>query len=70
MFTYFPLTAPVTALLRNALGTLSWYEAAIVVVILGIVSTAMLRLGVRLFQTGSISYSSRVNIREALRQGR
>ncbi len=68
VFTYFPLTAPVTALLRNALGTLSWYEAAIVVVILAVMSTVMLRVGVRLFQTGSISYTSRVNIREALRR--
>ncbi len=70
VFTYFPLTAPVTALLRNALGTLSWYEAAIVVVVLAVMSTVMLRVGVRLFQTGSISYTSRVNIREALRRNR
>ena len=70
VFTYFPLTAPVTALLRNALGTLSWYEAAIVVVVLAVMSTVMLRVGVRLFQTGSISYTSRVNIREALRRSR
>lgn len=70
IFTYFPLTAPVTALLRNALGALSWLEAGIVLVILAITSVVMLRLGVRLFQTGSISYGSRVNIREALRLSR
>ena len=66
VFTYFPLTAPVTALLRNALGTLSWWEASIVVVTLGVVASVMLRVGVRLFQVGSISYGSRVNIRQAL----
>jgi len=70
VFTYFPLTAPVTALVRNAMGTLAWWEAVIVVVMLGVVATIMLRVGVRLFQVGSISYGSRVNIRQALRQAR
>ena len=59
-----------TALLRNALGTLTWWETGIVVVILAISSTVMLRVGVRLFQVGSISYGSRVNIRQALRSAR
>ncbi|HET9129100.1 MAG TPA: ABC transporter permease [Propionibacteriaceae bacterium] len=70
VFTYFPLTAPVTALVRNALGTLAWWEAGAVVIILAVVSTLALRIGVRLFQVGSISYGSRVNIRQALRQAR
>lgn len=70
VFTYFPLTAPITALLRNAFGSLSWYEAIIVIVELAAVAGLMLRIGVRLFQTGSISYGSKVNIREALRLAR
>lgn len=66
VFTFFPLTAPVSALLRNATGGLYWWETMIVVVILAVSSWVFLTLGVRLFRTGSISYTSRVNIGRAL----
>lgn len=69
IFTYFPFSAPVTALLRNGFGSLSVLEAAIVIVILYARAAVMLRLAVRLFQYGSISYTSKVNIRTALRAG-
>lgn len=69
IFTYFPFSAPVTALLRNGFGSLSVLEAAIVIVILYAGAAVMLRLAVRLFQYGSISYTSKVNIRTALRAG-
>lgn len=66
ILTYFPFSAPVTALLRNGLGSLSAGEAAIVIAILYIGAAIMFRLAVRLFQHGSTSYTSRVNIRTAL----
>lgn len=66
IFTYFPFSAPVTALLRNGLGSLSTGEAAIVIAILYVSAALMFRLSVRLFQHGSISYTSRVNIRATL----
>jgi ABC-2 type transport system permease protein len=66
VFTYFPLTAPICALLRNALGTLALWEAAIVLVILFAFAALFLSLGVRLFRTGSISYSGRLDVRKAL----
>ncbi|MGY2743509.1 ABC transporter permease [Pseudarthrobacter sp. O4] len=69
IFTYFPFSAPVTALLRNGFGSLNLLEAAIVIVILYVGAAIMLRLAVRLFQYGSISYTSKVNIRTALRAG-
>jgi ABC-2 type transport system permease protein len=69
IFTYFPFSAPVTALLRNGFGSLSLPEAGIVIVILFAGAALMLRLAVRLFQYGSISYTSKVNIRTALRSG-
>ncbi|MET3920040.1 ABC transporter permease [Arthrobacter sp. UYEF20] len=69
IFTYFPFSAPVTALLRNGFGSLSLLEAGIVIVILYVGAAVMLRLAVRLFQYGSISYTSKVNIRTALRAG-
>lgn len=70
IFTYFPFSSPVTAMLRNGLGSLSTGEAAIVIAILFIGSILMFFLAVRLFQYGSISYNSKVNIRTALSNGR
>ena len=69
IFTYFPFSSPVTALLRNGFGSLNLFEAGIVIVILFVGAAIMLRLAVRLFQYGSISYTSKVNIRTALRAG-
>jgi ABC-2 type transport system permease protein len=70
VFTYFPFTAPVTALLRNGLGSLTVGEGAVVVAIVYIGAVLMFYLAVRLFQYGSISYTSKVNIRTALSSGR
>lgn len=69
IFTYFPFSAPVTALLRNAFGSLGLLEAGIVIAILFAGAAVMLRVAVRLFQYGSISYTSKVNVRTALRAG-
>lgn len=70
IFTYFPLTAPITAMLRNALGSLSVVEAGVVLVILFATAAAFLWLGVQLFRTGSIAYDRRLNIGKALGLGR
>lgn len=70
VFTYFPFSAPVTALLRNGLGSLSLGEAAIVIAIVFAGAVLMFYLGVRLFQYGSITYTSKVDIRTALTSGR
>ncbi len=66
VFTFFPLTAPVSALLRNATGGLYWWEALVALGMLAVSGWVFLSLGVRLFRTGSISYGSRVNISRAL----
>lgn len=68
VFTFFPYTAPSTALLRNGLGTLSGWEAAIVVVELFVLGVLALRLAVRLFRYGSIEYSTRLPVRAVLRR--
>lgn len=62
-FTYFPYTAPVTALLRNAFGSLSITEAAIVIGILIVLGTLVIRLAVRLFRYGAMEYSSKLSLR-------
>ena len=66
IFTYFPFTAPTTALIRNGLGTLGIIESVIVIAILFICAAAMLRLAVSIFQYGSISYTKKVPLKSIL----
>jgi ABC-2 type transport system permease protein len=68
VFTYFPLTAPVTAMLRNGFGTLSGMEAAIVIAELFIVGVLILRLAVHLFRYGSIEYGKKLSIAGTFRR--
>lgn len=68
VMTYFPYTAPVTAMLRNGLGTLSLLESCIVLVELFGLGFLALRVAVRLFRYGSIAYSSKLSLRAALRR--
>lgn len=65
--TWFPLTAPVTALLLNALGLLPVPQAIGVALVLSACALAFLWAGVRLFRQGSISYDKRLNIAKAFR---
>lgn len=66
VLTWFPLTSPITALLRNATGSLPTGQALLVLVILALTGAFFLGLGARLFQTGSIAYDTRLNLRKAL----
>lgn len=68
IFTYFPLSAPVTALLRNGFGTLSPVEATIIIAELFITGFLILRLAVHLFRYGSIQYSSKLSIAGTFRK--
>ena len=63
IFTYFPFTAPVTAMLRNGLGSLSPLESAIVIAELFTIGLIALRLAVHLFRYGSLEYSRKLSIR-------
>jgi hypothetical protein len=63
VFTYFPYTAPVTAMLRNGFGSLSPVESALVISELFIVGIIVLRLAVHLFRYGSMEYSKKLSIR-------
>lgn len=62
ILTFFPLTAPLTALLRNAAGGLGPIEAGIVIVELFALSAALLWLGARLFRAGSLAYDRRLGL--------
>jgi ABC-2 type transport system permease protein len=66
IFTYFPFSAPITAMLRNAFGSLSSWEASIVIIELYGFGFLVLRLAVRLFRYGSIEYTKKLSIRTVL----
>ncbi|WP_120338748.1 ABC transporter permease [Cryobacterium soli] len=63
VFTYFPYSAPLTAMLRNAFGTLNGWEAAVIIIELFLLAALVLQLAVRLFRYGSIQYTSRVSLK-------
>jgi ABC-2 type transport system permease protein len=60
---YFPLTAPIPLMLRNAVGNLSIPEALIGVGVLGISAVIILSIAIRLFRYGALEYSKRLSIR-------
>ncbi|MCT9868156.1 ABC transporter permease [Paenarthrobacter aurescens] len=68
VFTYFPLSAPVTAMLRNGFGTLGTGEAILIIAMLFTLGILILRLAVHLFRYGSIQYSSKLSITKTLRR--
>jgi len=61
IFTYFPYSATVTAMMRNGLGSLGTGRASIVIAELFIFGFLVLKLAMRLFRYGSIEYSKRVS---------
>lgn len=68
IFTYFPFTAPVTALLRNGFGSLGPVESTLVIAELFILGFIALRLAVYLFRYGSIEYSKKLSISNTFRR--
>ncbi|MEO6996666.1 MAG: ABC transporter permease, partial [Terracoccus sp.] len=66
VFTFFPYTAPFTAMLRNGLGSLPGWQAAIVITELIVLGSLVLLLAVRIFRYGSIQYTSKVSLTSAL----
>ena len=62
VLTFFPLTSPLTALLRNAAGALGAVSASIVIVELFLLSAVLLWLGARLFRAGSLSYDRKLGL--------
>jgi ABC-2 type transport system permease protein len=67
VFTYFPLTAPTTALLRNAAGTLSVPEALISLAVVAVSAALALAFAIRAFQYGAMEYGRKVSIKELFR---
>src|SRR5262249_44292334 len=66
VFTYFPTFTPVTAMIRNAVGTLSPLESVICIVELFVCAYLVLRFAVFLFRHSVAQYGSKVTLRQVL----
>ncbi len=64
IFTYFPLTAPTTLLVRNAVGNLSAPEAIIGLVVLTIAGIVAIAIASRIFRYGTLQYSRMLSLKE------
>lgn len=65
---YFPLTAPIPLLLRNAVGNLQIWQAVIALVILVVAAIIIMTLAIRTFRYGALEYSRRLTLKEILRR--
>lgn len=67
VLSYFPLTAPIPLLLRNAVGNLEFWQAMIAIGILIVSTGFILSIAVRVFKQGVMEYSRKLNFKEILR---
>jgi len=65
VFTLFPYTAPVTALVRNALGSLPLWMAVLDIVVLFSLAALVLQIAVGIFKYSSIEYGKKVSLKGA-----
>ncbi len=66
VLSYFPLTAPIPLLLRNAIGNLSLTEASIAIAILLVTTVIVINIGVRIFRFGALEYSRKLSLQEVI----
>lgn len=65
---FFPLTAPIPLMLRNAVGNLTITDAIIGVIILAISAMIALAVAVRIFQYGALEYSKQISLKAILQK--
>ncbi len=63
-FSFFPLTAPITLMLRNAVGNLSGTEMLVGVGVLVVSSVVALAIATRAFSYGTLEYNRKLSLRE------
>lgn len=61
---FFPLTAPIPLMLRNALGSLTLREGLLGLSILTVSAIIIITISVRVFRYGALEYSRKLHIRE------
>lgn len=64
VLSYFPFTAPIPLMLRNAVGNLEVWQAALSIGIMMVTATFVLSIAVRVFRSGVIEYSRKLSLRE------
>lgn len=64
VFTYFPLTSPVTMLMRNAVGNLGTMELILGIAILTASAALALASAIRAFRRGTLQYERRLSVKE------
>lgn len=64
IFTYVPLTSPVTLLLRNTVGNLTTVELVIGMAILALAAVLSLWSAIRAFKRGTLQYNRRLSLKE------
>ena len=66
VLTFFPLTAPIPLLLRNAVGNLSLTDSFIGIAILLVSAAIVMSVAIRLFHYGVLAYSNRIKLKVLL----
>lgn len=66
IFSYFPLTAPVTLMLRNTFGNLPLLEGAIGAAVVFIASILIMAIAIRIFRYGTLEYANRISLGSVL----
>ncbi|OIP86362.1 sodium transporter [Candidatus Saccharibacteria bacterium CG11_big_fil_rev_8_21_14_0_20_41_19] len=60
---FFPLTAPIPLMLRNAVGNLSIADVFIGITIIGVSAVITLAFAIRIFQYGALEYTNRISLK-------
>jgi ABC-2 type transport system permease protein len=68
ILSYFPLTAPIPLLLRNAVGNLELAPALISLALLIGTTVLAISIGVRIFRFGALEYSRKLSMREVMKR--
>ncbi len=66
IFTFFPLTAPTTLLIRNTIGTLSVTDALLALAVILLCAALAIMFAMKAFRYSAMEYGRRVSIKEIL----
>lgn len=64
VLTFFPFTAPIPLMLRNAIGNLTIGEATVAIIILTVTAAILMHIAVRVFRFGALEYHRKLGLRE------
>lgn len=68
LLTFFPLTAPIPLLIRNAIGNLGPLETIMGVIMLFVFAAIIFMIAARLFQTGAVEYNKKMSLKSLFKR--